>query len=594
MPLVDRYGAVIARDRATIDHKRRRSPAALDVRLGDQYAPWAGRDVSYMTLPGGAMLQFDLSRLDMADFRAMRDHYQINASLTVLTFVLHSIDWHVKCDDAEISDMIEENLRQIWTRLVRSLAQAFWCGFSPNVLNFENDIDTGYVVIDKIKDLVPEECKVNWKKVDGYAPPGSRPPQLLQYDGIIHAPMGISSDGYTIIQGGAKPITIPPENSLWYPLLMENGDFYGRKLLRPAFPAWYFSQIMHLFANRYYERFGEPLPIGRANFDDEVDTGSGLISGKTAMEQILTNLRNRSVVVLPSDRDPVTKELDYQIEYLESQMRGADFERYMARLDEEMSLAVFTPVLLFRTANVGSYNLGQAHLKIFLWMLNHIAGDMKFYLQKYVVDRLKDINFGPKAPKAEWVYRNLGKDDPQLYAQLMQALVSGGQAMPDLTELGTAIGLTVNEVKQVTQPAPVPGQASTGGLPGPAPVTPPGGAGAAPKPQQVKKGEAAPTVIASYPRDWDGARHHLLEGVQRAAQTYRNGNPVERLGYRSRVTQALHAAGADAETAARLTEQIYSKLNAVIPEVQEAVTPQRFPEVLTNFVDLTLSEVAEA
>lgn len=596
--LVDRYGQVIARDRpATVEsaYKRRRSPAALDVRMGDQYAPWAGRDVSYVTLPGGAMLQFDLSRLTMADFRAMRDHYQLNASLTVLTFVLHSIDWHIKCEDQEIADMIEGNMRRIWTRLIRALAQAFWAGYSPNVLNFENDVHDGYVIIDKIKDLVPEECKVNWKKVDGWAPPGSIAPKLYQYDGIIHAPMGIHRDGVTVTTGGAKPITIPPENTLWYPLLMENGDYYGRKLLRPAFPAWYFSQIIHLFANRYYERFGEPVPIGRSNFDDVVDTGNGTtIDGKTAMENILTSLRNRSVVVLPSDRDPVTKEYDYDIEYLESQMRGADFERYMSRLDEEMSLAVFTPILLFRTANVGSYNLGQAHLRIFLWMLNHVAGDLKYFLQRYVVDRLHDINFGPKAPRAEWVYRNLGKDDPQLYAQLMQALVSGGQAMPDLDELGTAIGLTLNEVKQVTEPLDEttldPSKASLGDLPEAKPVVQPGGGTSRPSNQKVAKNKPAPTVIARRPDSLDGVRHFMGEAVARAYATVSNGRVPPGLAYRNNVVNALVNSGADTHTAMEMTDHIFGTVNRVLPELHEALAdrPERFRDVLGNVVEAAL------
>ena len=51
---------------------------------------------------------------------------------------------------------------------------------------------------------------------------------------------------------------------------MENGNYYGRKLLNACFTPWYFSTLIHLFANRYYERFGEPIPIGRAPFDEDV------------------------------------------------------------------------------------------------------------------------------------------------------------------------------------------------------------------------------------------------------------------------------------------------------------------------------------
>lgn len=50
----------------------------------------------------------------------------------------------------------------------------------------------------------------------------------------------------------------------WYPMLMEHGDHYGRKLFRPGFPGWFFSILVHLFANRYYERFWRADPLSVA------------------------------------------------------------------------------------------------------------------------------------------------------------------------------------------------------------------------------------------------------------------------------------------------------------------------------------------
>ena len=161
------------------------------------------------------------------------------------------------------------------------------------------------------------------------------------------------------------------------------------------------------------------------------------------------SLRNRSVVTLPSDRDPVTKEFDYTIDYLESQMRGADFERYMSRLDEEMSLGIFTPILLFRTADVGSYNLGVQQQQLFMFMLNALAGDLKEYIDRYVVEKLKAINFTPNAPRAEWVFRKMGKENVETVRAVLTELVRGERAKPDLEELGAIVGLKLSEVKQV-------------------------------------------------------------------------------------------------------------------------------------------------
>jgi hypothetical protein len=418
-------------------------------KLGPAFGHWTGRDLKTLQLPGGGLLSFDLNRLTLADYRSMRDHYQVNASLTVLQFMIHRMDWHIECEDKKISDFIEWNMREVWTRMIRATSQAYWAGHSPIAIEWENDPNArdgaGAVVLSKFKDLIPEECKVNWKPVKGWAPPDRSRPTFYVYDGIMQ-------------QGLQWPI--PTENSLWYPLLSENGDFRGKKLLRPAFSSWYFSILVHLYANRYYERFGEPIPVGRAPYDDDVTIDGSQVSGREAMERILMNLRNRSVVVLPDDRTQMSdtrSEYSYDIEYLESQMRGADFEKYLNRLDEEITLGLFTPLLVMRGGSSsgsggGGYNLGVSQLQTFLWMLNALAGDLKEYVDKYVIDRLKSYNFGPNAPKAYWTYRGMGKENVETIRGIIVELVKGGKAAFDYDELGQALGISVKEVRQLTDP----------------------------------------------------------------------------------------------------------------------------------------------
>ena len=64
---------------------------------GEAFGPWAGRDITYLDLPGGGLVQFDLSKLTISDFRTMTSHYQVNSSLSVLMFMLHQLDWHIQC-----------------------------------------------------------------------------------------------------------------------------------------------------------------------------------------------------------------------------------------------------------------------------------------------------------------------------------------------------------------------------------------------------------------------------------------------------------------------------------------------------------------
>src|SRR5689334_17580077 len=408
-------------------------------KLGEAFGPTASSDFLFQQFMGGSgLVQFNLDKLDIGDYRQMKDHYQINASLSVLIFMMHQLDWKIVSDNQRVADLCNENMREIWTRLVRALSQAFWAGYSPCILQWENQDRA--VKLTKIKDLRPELCAVNWAKVEGWAPPGYEKPKLLVYDGIK--------------QFGLQ-WAIPPENTLWYTLLKENDNWYGKKLLRPAFTSWYFSILIHLYANHYMERFGEPTPIGRAPDDPIKNTDGTTTTGTQRMGQILTNLRNRGVVVLPDDRsyNGTDAVYDYNIEYLESQMRGADFERYLMRLDEEISLALFTPLLILRTADVGSYNLGTGHWNVYQQMLNAIAGDWAEYIDRYILSPMVAYNFGLNAKPAKILFRKLGAEQLQLVTTMLQALIAGGKALPDLNQLGEIAGLTVSEVKEVTSEA---------------------------------------------------------------------------------------------------------------------------------------------
>lgn len=880
-------------------------------RTNDKFGIWSGPNAPHqiLSLPGGGLLQFDLERLTLNDYRQMRGHYQVNASLTLLTFMMHQLDWRIECEDKKIKEELEFQLSQVWTRLIRGLSQAYWAGYSPMALEYENDVTGRRVRLDKVKDLIPEDCSVHWKEVEGYAPPGRMRPKHYIYDGIE--------------QWGLN-YPIPVENTLWYPLLMESGNYYGRKLLKPSFPAYFFSILLHLFANRYFERFGEPLPIGRAPFDDNVEIGGQTMGGREAMEQVLSAIRNRSVVVLPSDREPTTSEYEYQLEYLEcvdleteiftqegwksydqlevgeqvltldhesglsgwqpveavnvhevedrevvrmegtthsslttlnhrwpvvhqylrggswvgerewrdtehlnssdrvpicaehsdfpkepkydddfvelvawywtegytfatgnyvsisqksypdrirgalarlfgpasnafprsggngtdgvprwretsrandpdsrtfflsydatkplsavapdrivsydfllsltrpqlslfmevslladgnvtdrqtflmqkdrrkaerfqfvctllghatsiyplsdkrhddyvmwvvsvrrsasvnpvtahrgngpfkiwrerytgkvwcpttpngtwlarrrgtvyftgnSQMRGADFERYMNRLDEEISLGMFTPVLLFRTADVGSYNLGVQHMQVWMWMLNALAGDLKEYLEHYLLERLKAINFSPRAPKVTWRYRKMGKEHVETIRAVVTELLRDQRLqVGDYEELGQYVGLDLKEVRQLAgddedgdeggdedgdpQVDPRVGRSREGAT--------------RPRTERGRAISAGRSVVEDVVRRIEG-QYQKAKGRGALA----SGNFTPKLGFRGKFRAALEAHLDDAE-AQRVTECVYHATQAWVDEALEvsgAWEGGGFPEALRS------------
>jgi hypothetical protein len=426
---------------STRDYKRK---VVRDPLVGEIAVPWAGSAKRFTQLNGDNVLQFDTSKLRLSDFRIMRDHYQINSSLSVLTFMLHQVDYKIECDSAKVKKHVEWNLELIWTRLIRAMSQAFWAGYSPSALQWENDIEGKRKVITKVKDLYPEECQVHWKKVDGVAPKGEDGrkvivPKIPIFDGIDQ-------------RGVPK---IPTSNAFWYPLLMENGDYYGRKLLKSAFQPWYFSLLNHVYANRYFERFGEPVPIGRAPFDDVKNINGEEVQGNLLLSQLMSLARSGAAVVLPNDKiqdgTENSNDYEYTIEYLESQMRGADFERHLGRLDEEISMALFTPISAMKSTSEG-YNSGVSQMQTYQIMLDAVAGDMKEYIDKYVLAPMAIQNFGVNAKLPKITFKRVAGVNSETLKAMVVAMISNGQVKPDIFDLGQELGMTLTEIEQVTEP----------------------------------------------------------------------------------------------------------------------------------------------
>jgi hypothetical protein len=544
-------------------------------KMGSAFGDWAGRDIQFMRLPGGDTIMFDLSKLTLDDFRTMRDHYQVNVSLAVLSFMQHQCEFHYECpDDKRIEALVDEQLHENWTRLNRSMSTANWAGFSPNALEWDNDYNGRQVVLAKVKDLVPEECAVNWETEELWAPPGYVRPKTRKFAGIKQFGMGWP---------------IPVDNSFWYPILMENGNYYGRKLLRAAFQPWFFSLLIHLFANRYYERFGEPTPIGRAPFDEDIQVGDVSRNGAEYMLSILANLRNRGVIVLPNSRtqDVNGKEsFDYDIEYLESQMRGADFERYMTRLDEEISLALFTPILLLRTADVGSYNLGQGHMQVYLYMLNALNDDRAFYMKNYIASPLTDFNFSPAAPRGKVKFQKLGTASAEMIKEIVVALIKAKDAKPDLTELGKLAGMSFTEIQQTLVPPPVPAD----------PNQPPGDPNNPPTVDDPAKKAQAELFSLQIKATAHEIKDRVRGQIEAAWREDRFGAGLQvNMGYKVKFSRAAVADGVPNGRAS--TEALYAFMDAWLEDTlglgrDEFSSPDSFMGLFSKVLDLKVEELA--
>jgi hypothetical protein len=113
---------------------------------------------------------------------------------------------------------------------------------------------------------------------------------------------------------------------------------------------------------------------------------------------------------------------------------------------------------MLRTADVGSYNLGEGHERTYQVMLNSMNADRKLYIDKYVISKMIDYNFGPNAKRATIKFRKLGQTDTALLKELLLALINLNKINIDIEELGQATGMTIEEVKETLAEPPRPGE----------------------------------------------------------------------------------------------------------------------------------------
>jgi hypothetical protein len=298
------------------------------------------------------------------------------------------------------------------------------------------------------------------------------------------------------------------------------------------------------------------------------------------MEDILMSLRNRSVVVLPSDRDPVTKEFDYELSYVEAQMRGADFERYLTRLDEEISLGIFTPILLMTAGDVGSHNLGVQHALTFMWMLNALAGDLKEYIDHYVCERLKGINFSPNAPRCQWRFRPMGKENAETVRAIISALLGSNKVKVDTDELGMYLGMTVTEIKGSTDdPVLDPEQDN--------------------REVRDKPKRSGPRGVSEPRATGREVSNRIRSQVERA---FRNGDLYDfkpDFGHNKRMIQAWRSEGHNRTEAETLAASVFSELGTWVSEASSIGTSEYsgaadFMSMFDRALDLAIDRAASS
>lgn len=420
---------------------------------GEQLGEYGGPTSGAVTSSAGYVDQrrarvtplLNMTKLTPQLIRAMREHPQIVACLAAQSLPLLRADWTIECDDDDIRDTVERLYRTIHARVIRSMARCLWAGYSPNVLVWDIDPETGAFAVTSVRDLDPYTCTPN---VD----------EAGDYEGFVQNAHG-------------KPTTIEALASLWGVEGMESGNLYGRPLLTAAREAWQAQQAIALYHLRFLERFGEPVvkvraPEGVVDTNETARNAAIVWNAEHPTEpprdipapnnvskidqglELGTNLRHHSVVSLPSTPHlgPDGKVAGYawDLEYLTAVGDGTAFREAIAAEDRKMARAILVPSLLLEGGDtVGSNALGQAHRDTFTQNIDARLSDYASQISEHLLDRLVDFNYGDRAPRARLVFAPTSDETIERMWELVKVLVAGKGIALDVPAIAARVGVPV-------------------------------------------------------------------------------------------------------------------------------------------------------
>ncbi|MFH1730714.1 MAG: hypothetical protein ABIF82_03555 [Planctomycetota bacterium] len=191
---------------------------------------------------------------------------------------------------------------------------------------------------------------------------------------------------------------IPPEKTFVMTLNKEWGNLHGRGRLDAAYEPWYWSSVIYMFANRYFERKADPVIKAHGPAEIRLDPQTGAEENTLdSLNGSLGSLRSSGSIALPDERDEHGNRR-WDVEYLLDDQRGEMFRKYIEHLDAKKLRALFVPERsLTQDGAVGSQAAARQYADTFLLMEAGLLQDIVGQVNAFVVRPLVEANFGPAA-----------------------------------------------------------------------------------------------------------------------------------------------------------------------------------------------------
>lgn len=340
-------------------------------------------------------VQYNPDEIGIDTYQKMfRTDAQVRSGIDLIRLLVLSKEWHIHHEDEEIADFLTKTLERMrrpgFNHAMHEILSSLWAGFSVTEVVFEQDPNTGLLIVRRehgLKTLPPKSIRF---KTDKYA----------NLTGIYQTWDGVTKNDLDL------------QRCLVYSHDMQFGNYYGESICRAFYKNWFIKDNVLKFANIAYERFGSPILIGIVP----------RIGDKAKMETSLRGVYARSVGVLVKENPEDTTD----VKILESSKAAAPFLEYI----DYHNRMIFRRCLIGDKViggggeTTGSYAMSKTHFDVLLLMLQDIQSRLCEVIED-LLNRLVSYNFNTDE-RASFSFEPFSEEDQAALVDMIQKLVEAG------------------------------------------------------------------------------------------------------------------------------------------------------------------------
>jgi hypothetical protein len=229
----------------------------------------------------------------------------------------------------------------------------------------------------------------------------------------------VDEDGRTLLYLGQygyrgarfEQVSVPADKITLFCFRREGANFWGRSVLRPAYPHWYVKNQLYRIDAIAAERnsLGVPVIILPPGFSKEDhDAAVNFVTQLAAHE--------RTGVVLPNGAS-------FEILGIKGTLK--DLTPSIQHHNEQISMQALAMFMNLGRTATGSRSLGREHSKFFMLSLQNVANKIAEQITNTTIRRLVYYNFGTGAPCPRLVAANV---QARALEDIVEALTQFAQA----------------------------------------------------------------------------------------------------------------------------------------------------------------------